>query len=70
MRGESRRDAHDLSLIRDMALEIVDEATTKERRELCQARLIAACERYSARHGMNVSRLYWTALKKAEETNQ
>jgi hypothetical protein len=54
-------------LIVRMAREIVDPATTTARRERCQESLLNACVKVSTFHSLSASRLYWLAIRKAEE---
>jgi hypothetical protein len=67
---ESRSDARDLRLIREMSLEIVSETTTKKRRDKCWDSLIAACDRYALRHEMDSAALVRLSVKKAREARQ
>jgi hypothetical protein len=57
-------------IIVSMAREIVNPATTPERRKRCQDSLLNACVMVSAFHGLSASRLYWTAIRKAEDLQE
>jgi hypothetical protein len=54
-------------LIVSAARVIVDPATTEEKRAKAQESLLNACARVSAFHGLSASRLYWGAIRRAEE---
>jgi hypothetical protein len=54
-------------LIVAMSREIVDPETSPERRERCQESLLDCCARYALQHGMSAGRIYWGAIRKAQE---
>jgi hypothetical protein len=58
-------------IIVGMAREIVDPATTAERRARCQDSLLNACVMVSTYHGgFSAGKLYWLSLRKAGELRE
>lgn len=53
-------------IIVGMAREVVDPATSEERRARAQDSLLSACCRVGQFHSLNAAALYWGAIRRAE----
>jgi hypothetical protein len=62
MKGGDKQDAHEEGRIKRNAETIVDPNTPEERRARARGNLERACLRYSLRHNMNPTTLYWLAI--------
>jgi hypothetical protein len=68
-RRQQQEEGYEALIVR-MSTEIVDPETSPERREKAQESLLNACAKVSEFHSLSASRLYWAAIRKAEELRE